>query len=309
MDIRNLNLIDLYDLYNEYKKKNQKQISHIKLEDKNEFIKKILDLIIFPIKIPNTELEFERFKIDLLNSPRNQIKNWNVPNGLYINKICNMYIQEKLINEFNKFFLQTKGQKFFNNEINLYESNIIGLKGIQKIFKGNKIIINLLSNIILDLMYNLYKPYDKNFINKNIINYLKITILYYSQKKNIFKGVKHHIDDFRNYQGAISVVTFNNSVLDFIPFVELKDKLPFRIMFPKNYAVTFDGNLRYYYSHGVPFNLNYDNDYIYAINIRHPNFKDKIIPINNNCDLYERFENILSHDCVDTIPIKSISLE
>jgi len=309
MDIRNLKLNELYNLYNEYKKKNQKEITHIKLEEKNDFIKKLLNLLIYPIKIPDKDLELERFKIDLLKSPRNQIKNWNVPNGLYINKICNAFIQNQLINEFNDFFLKTKGKKFFNNEINLYESDINGLKGIQKIFKGNKIIINLLSHIITELMYNLYKPYDKDFVNKNIISDLKITFLYYSQKNNIFKGVKHHIDSFKDHQGAISVVTFNNSVLDFIPFVELKDKLPFRIMFPKNYAVTFDGNLRYYYSHGVPFNLNYDNDYRYAINIRHPNLKDKIIPINNNCDLYERFENILSHDCVDTIPIKSISLE
>lgn len=307
MDIRNLKLNDLYNLYNEYKKKNQNQISYIKLEKKDEFIKKILNLLIYPIKIPNKELDIERFKINLLTSPRIKIKNWNVPNGLYINKICNLSIQKQLINEFNKFFLKIKGQQFFNNEINMYESDIDGFEGIQKIFKDNKIIINLLSDIISQLMYNLYKSYDKNFINKNIINGLKITILYYSQKNNVFKGVKHHIDNFRNHQGSISVITFNNSVLDFIPFIELKDNLPFRIMFPKNYAVTFDGNLRYYYTHGVPLNLNYDNDYRYAINIRHPNFENKVISTNDNCNLNKNFKNIF--DCVENIPLKSISLE
>ena len=87
------------------KKRIKKEITHIKLEEKNDFIKKLLNLLIYPIKIPDKELELERFKIDLLKSPRNQIKNWNVPNGLYINKICNAFIQNQLINEFNDFFL------------------------------------------------------------------------------------------------------------------------------------------------------------------------------------------------------------
>ena len=308
MDIRSLTLNELYDLYNEYK--TSKKMSYIKKLDKKNVIKQILHLLIYPIKIPDKELSMERFKIDLLKSPRIYINNFNVPNGLYMNKICNHDNEQKLINEFNSFFLKLKGKNFFKNEINLYESSDSnGFKGLREIFNNNKIIITLLSNIISQLFYNLYKPYKKDFIDKNIIKNSKITILYYSQKNNIFKGVKHHIDSYAHHQGCISVITFNNSVLDFIPFIELKDKLPFRIMFPKNYAITFDGNLRYYYSHGVPFNLNYDNDYRYAINIRHPNFKDKLVPTNNNCDLFEEFEKNTIYDCNQTIPIKSISLE
>jgi hypothetical protein len=310
MDIRNVSLNDLYNLYNDYKQPKQKQITHINSEDKQKFIKKILHILIYPIKInnkfKNTDLKI--YKLDFLRTPRIELKNWNVPNGLYLHKICNMLMQKQLIQELNSFFLKTKGKKFFNNEINLVETYKTGINELTTLFKGNKIITELLTNIITNLFYNLYKPYTKKFIDKNILNSIKITLLYYSQKHNIFKGVTHHIDSFKEHQGSISVVTFNSSVLDFNPFIELTENKPFRIMVPKNYAVTFDGNLRYYYTHGVPFNINYDNNYRYALNIRHPDFKDKLELNNNNCNLNEILENSVHYDCVSNIPSESISL-
>ena len=310
MDIRNVSLNDLYNLYNDYKQPKQKQITHINSEDKQKFIKKILHILIYPIKInnkfKNTDLKI--YKLDFLRTPRIELKNWNVPNGLYLHKICNMLMQKQLIQELNSFFLKTKGKKFFNNEINLVETYKTGINELTTLFKGNKIITELLNNIITNLFYNLYKPYTKKFIDKNILNSIKITLLYYSQKHNIFKGVTHHIDSFKEHQGSISVVTFNSSVLDFNPFIELTENKPFRIMVPKNYAVTFDGNLRYYYTHGVPFNINYDNNYRYALNIRHPDFKDKLELNNNNCNLNEILENSVHYDCVSNIPSESISL-
>ena len=168
MDIRDLSLNDLYKLYNDYKQTNQKQITHINSEDKQKFIKKILHILIYPIKINNKfkNVDLKIFKLDLLRTPRIELKNWNVPNGLYLHKICNMLMQKQLLQELNSFFLKTKGKKFFNNEINLFESDKTGINELTTLFKGNKIIAELLNNIIANLFYNLYKPYTKKFIDK-----------------------------------------------------------------------------------------------------------------------------------------------
>ena len=61
------------------------------------------------------------------------------------------------------------------------------------------------------------------------------------------------------HKGAISVVSFDNSVLDFFPFDELKYDKSFRVLIPKFYAITFDGDLRYCYTHGVPKGIKYEN--------------------------------------------------
>ena len=60
--------------------------------------------------------------------------------------------------------------------------------------------------------------------------------------------------------------------------------------------------------HGVPFNLNYDNNYRYALNIRHPNFKDKIELNNKNCNLNEIMKNSLDWNCVNNIHLELLKI-
>ena len=127
--------------------------------------------------------------------------------------------------------------------------------------------------------------------------------MYYVSDVDGFEGLKHHINSFHKNKGAISVISFDDSILDFIPFRELTDKAPFRVLIPKYYAVTFDGDLRYFYTHGVPTGLKYKNNYRYALNIRHPYIKNK----NKNCNLSDRFEFNENYKCMSSIIKKPLS--
>lgn len=106
-------------------------------------------------------------------------------------------------------------------------------------------------------------------------------MLYYKHSKNNkFKGLKHHINSSLEHKGCISIITFNKSILDFIPFKEYKDRQSFRILLPKLFAVTFDGDLRHCYTHGVPKDIKFKNNERLALNIRHPYIKND----SDNCD-------------------------
>ena len=164
----------------------------------------------------------------------------------------------------------------------------------------------MLKKIIVKLYKSLYSNYDYDYILKYILNESKITLLYYSHNdQNSFEGLAHHIDSIHAQKGAISVISFEDSVLDFIPFRELVNEHAFTVKIPTNYAVTFDGNLRYYYTHGIPSHINYKNKYRYAINIRHPSIENKNNDV--NCNLYYKFpSNSNIFKCNSSISIKPL---
>ena len=74
----------------------------------------------------------------------------------------------------------------------------------------------MFKKIIVNLFKSLYSNFDQDYILKNILNKSKITLLYYSHNNiNSFEGLAHHIDSAFRQKGAISVISFEHSVLDF----------------------------------------------------------------------------------------------
>jgi hypothetical protein len=247
---------------------------------KKELIKNILLQRIFPIYIKKvyTDIILNK-KVKKLN-----IK-WQIPNGLYFNKI-----------KYNKdIILETK--KYFRNKLKKKKNQM----HIESLFLiKNEKIKQYFLKIIKELYYNLYNNLDKTFIVKNILNKSQISMLYYKHNKNNkFKGLKHHINSSLEHKGCITVITFNKSILDFIPFKEYKDRQSFRVLLPKLFAVTFDGDLRHCYTHGVPKDIEFKNNERLALNIRHPYIKND----SDNCDKNIKIKNWI---CKANINKKSI---
>jgi hypothetical protein len=289
------------------------KITNYKKNNHTINFQEILHKLIFPIKISQKLLGSKDIILDFKNIEILKNNNFQIPNALFINKICSDNTKNELIKLFNDYFKNNIGNNFFKKK-NLFESKEnFGFIGLKEIFKKNDRIYKILKNIITNLFLNLYKNYKKDFVINNIISESKITILYYSHnEKNSFEGLSHHIDNFSKSGGAISVISFDDSVLDYIPFVELTEEHAFRVLIPKNFALTFDGNLRYYYTHGIPKNIKYTNNFRYAINIRHPiiNMDGRIIKNNSNCNLYDSFNkdtNIFK--CYSSILIEPLKFE
>ncbi len=281
-----------------------------KLNYKKDDITKKLDIflhkLIYPIIIPENLIGTKDIILNFKDTEKKRDDNFQIPNNLFINKICNDKTKNEIINLLNNYFMKYVGEKFFRRK-NLFESRKkFGLIGLKEIFRKDLRIYSVLKKIIINLYKNLYSNYDTDYMIKNILNKSKITLLYYSHNKlNTFEGLAHHIDSFSEHDGAISVISFDHSVIDFIPFVELKDEDAFRVLIPDNYAITFDGNLRYYYTHGVPSNIKYTNNFRYALNIRHPAINNDFN--NENCNLYNSFAkdtNIFK--CKSSISIKPL---
>jgi hypothetical protein len=288
-----------------------KKIIGYKENDEKVTFQDILHKLIFPIKIPEKLIGTKDIILDFKNTEKLKNNNFQIPNALFINKICSNDTKDELIKLLNNYFKKNIGNNFFRRK-NLFESKKnFGFIGLKEIFRKDNKIYEILKNMITNLFLNLYKDYEEDFVLNNIIPESKITMLYYSHnEKNTFEGLAHHIDSFGEIRGgAISVISFDDSVLDYIPFVELKKEDAFRVLIPKNFALTFDGNLRYYYTHGVPKNIKYTNNFRYAINIRHPiiNIDGKDVKNSFNCDLYDSFDsNINIFTCYSSISTKPL---
>jgi hypothetical protein len=60
----------------------------------------------------------------------------------------------------------------------------------------------------------------------------------------------------------------------------------FRVIIPKGYSVTFDGDIRHYYAYGVPKNIPFPDKHRIGINIRHIVFDEQ--NNNFNCTLEKK---------------------
>lgn len=273
MDIRSLKKKELIDLLINNSKIKSRML-------KKTILNELLRQRIFPLKIKNKN------KKDIILNSKNVRKfkgKWSLPRGLYLNIFKE---DEKLIRELSYF-----SKNYFKQNVqkHLCDINNLPIK-----------IRSSLINIIKKLFCNLYSDKDVKEIN-NIIKKSKISFLYYRYKPNdIFEGLKAHINDFQEYKGCISVISFSDSILDFIPFNELKKEKDFRVVIPKFSAVTFDGDLRYCYTHGVPKGIKYRNKHRFALNIRHPFVKSK----NSNCSQCSIVKNWKCHSNINLEPLK-----
>jgi hypothetical protein len=125
----------------------------------------------------------------------------------------------------------------------------------------NDIIITHMDRLLLLLGT---KKKDK----KRMLENSEITFIKYKNKT----GLRHHQDNPKN-KGPTLTLSLNSkySPLDFIPFAELNHKKAIRIYVPRGNLLIIDGDSRFGYKHGMPFNYDYGNEYRYSITVRfHP---------------------------------------
>lgn len=270
-----------------------------KNSDRLDLIKYILHKIIYPIHIikynKNNSLtsigKTTLSNIKLINDTK-----FDVPNGLYISKVFPMDLNKVLNTLLHKFFKSIDKNYIKKIQYN-YMSESLGLESFKNNMKNHSILYDTLYIIIKSLYKQLYPNFKKEKIEKYIDNSF-IKISFYGKKfKNT--GMKQHRNSLYFSYGPTSVISFSNSVLDFVPFYELKEERAFRVIIPQNYAVTFDNSLRYLYTHGVPVGIDYGDNGRFMLNIRHPILSDK-----NKCN--KKIENI---DCYKSIMIPSLKLK
>jgi hypothetical protein len=247
--------------------------------DKIGIINHILHKLIYPIQFNNMQLyteEWRKEKIYLFTdynlTPKINLK-WQIPKGLYLHKILEEYECDILTD----LFLKSENNFTVHIRDNIYEDYVTVNNNISS-NKSNPDINYFISQLknkklihefkkCIDKFFNIfYKKYDKKFIYQILYN---ITIGFYSTDKNTGKNL--HIDNYDHDDiGPVSIISLNNSILDFIPSqkkISYNDS--FRVIIPKGYCITFDGDIRHYYAHGVPKNIPFPNKYRVGINIRH----------------------------------------
>lgn len=276
MDIRKLKKSDLTNLLLDKSQIKSKSL-------KKDILNEIITQRVFPLKIPKKYQKEKNIILNINDIIRVKGK-WSIPKGLYLNVIDE---DTFLINELINF-----SKKYFTQNVQ---------KHLCDIYKVPKQIREKLMNIIKILYKNLYIDKSEKYIENNILKKSQISLLYYKYKPcEKFEGLKAHLNSTATHKGAISVITFDSSVLDFIPFNEFKKDNIFRVLIPQFSAITFDGDLRYCYTHGVPQGLKYKNKYRFALNIRHPYVKSK----NINCD---KCSLIKDWECHSNIDLPSLS--
>ena len=112
----------------------------------------------------------------------------------------------------------------------------------------------IFDTIIPTLFPSISNPRTAEIVEKNT----NIALLYYKSKHNL--GLKQHLDRPVEHPGPVSVISFANSILDYIPFQELRDigLKPLRLVYKSGSLVTMDGTPRYFYMHGVPTNIKFE---------------------------------------------------
>ena len=146
--------------------------------------------------------------------------------------------------------------------------------------------------IIPTLFPSITKPRENTLLENNA----SVAFLYYLSNRN--KGLKQHFDTSYHHSGPVSLISFTNSILDYIPFQELRDigYNPLRLVYNSGSLVTMDGTPRYYYTHGVPQTIKFEKSIRCAIVVR---FDDVGIR-GKNCQHGELFEG-LHHPCVSNM--------
>jgi len=308
-DIRKLKMKLLYKLYKKitdpsffHSENDNVVLIDEKSINKKKLIDIILHLLVYPIYVQEEFIDSLRgyrftIKPDIKINKQIEISNWQIVNGLYLHKVCTeketrnliKLIREYVINKFGNNWLK-KDKQIISPYVNK-DKNTCG-KGLNEFMKLLDDTVAYQLNIIIKrLYYSLYSQYEKQFIDEEIIEKSNFGLLYYST--NI--GLRHHTDSILTQTGCISVISFEDSILDFIPFFELKnDYNSFRTILPRSYAITFDGNLRYYWTHGIPSGIKINNGYRFAINIRHPNIPSNLHINKNNCDETKYFYEIIN---------------
>lgn len=250
--------------------------------DKIGIINYILERLIYPIDFNLSSKELELYIIDdrkanlitTYNLPKRHISNWQLPLGLYLHKIleeseCNI-LSKCIINFFKKIAPHKLKLKYFTS-MDLQKERHYTIKKMLIFTKKDKNVYQYIKKII--------HKFFKIFYGDNYDSYYDINILYetfpaiigyFSSNINeLSSGLKLHTDKIG--QAAISIISLENSILDFVPWGEFFHKLPsFRVIIPKGYMVTFDGDIRHFYTHGVPSGIEYPNNFRLAINFRHP---------------------------------------
>lgn len=263
----------------------------------------ILEKLIYPIdfKMNNSKIRILYKKgitkhpalITAYNLPKLHISNWQIPSGLYLHKI----LEENECDILSKYLIEFFKKNLPSNILKLKYYTSMDIKSmkyymIQKVLpliKRDKKLYPYITNIIDNFFKILYENESESNIN---ILYKKLDMIishHSGHLDKISKGLNLHTD--RLGMAATSIISLENSILDFVPWEEILDKLPsFRVIIPKGYMITFDGDIRHYYAHSVP-PIEYPNNVRLSIN-----FRQSLLNPEKNTNCTDQFANIAANN-------------
>jgi hypothetical protein len=246
----------------------------------------ILSKLIYPI---NFNLSSEKLKMYIIddkkaniitpyNLPKKHVIGWQIPLGLYLYKVLNENecdIFTKCIISFFKKLAPDKMKLKYCYSMNIHKNLKYGFESMAEMLYWTKQDKNLHAHIesiihkFFKILYghNYKNEYDTDKLYKS---FAMVIAHFTGHSDGNSSGLKLHTDRLGK-MAASSVITLENSILDFVPWGEIfKKKDSFRVIIPKGYMIIFDGDIRHYYTHGVPLNIKYPNNIRCSINFRHP---------------------------------------
>jgi len=263
----------------------------------------LLDKLIYPIDFRIAANDLKMYKINdkkanlftTYNLPKKNITNWQLPLGIYMHKVLEENECDILTKYLIAFFKKISPNKmklkhFISIDIlaNLLSGKEHTIKGLLNWIKQNKKLYINMKNMIDKFLKIFYgNNYTTNYNVDDFYQQFVIVIGYYAgHSDGLNCGKRLHTDHFD--KAATSVISLENSILDFVPWAEIFEKKhSFRVIIPKGYILTFDGDVRHYYTHGVPSNIKYPNNVRFSFNIRHPLLDSK-----KNINCTGQFNNI-----------------
>ena len=93
--------------------------------------KKKLKKIIYPIKIPNNLIGKKDIILNVNKINKKNIDNFEIPNNLFIHKICRTKTKNKLLESLNEYLMKKFGSDFFKNKKLLETKTKLGLIGLK----------------------------------------------------------------------------------------------------------------------------------------------------------------------------------
>lgn len=145
----------------------------------------------------------------------------------------------------------------------------------------------------------------KTFIHKKdyhkIDGILDKSRLFFLRYTGLHGGHRLHIDNPKKRNGPVFLINLGYSTIDYIPFVEIPNKIykAYRFNIKPGEVFIMDGDSRFSYSHGVPPNINIKNYLRYVMIIRFPSVykKTKLCKLTNkyikhNWECYSSTEDI-----------------
>ena len=92
--------------------------------------------------------------------------------------------------------------------------------------------------------------------------------------KGSHRGLKLHVDNIMEFQGPVFIFNLGKSIIDFVPFSEIYEKekkyKPIRLILDPGVVYAADGDARFDYVHGIPFDMSDEKTIRYAIVVRFP---------------------------------------